>query len=40
MNEQAIAEIIGNPALLSHDELVSELDRVNAGASQALICLA
>jgi hypothetical protein len=40
MNEQAITEIIGNPALLSHDELVSELDRVNAGASQALICLA
>jgi hypothetical protein len=40
MNKSMILEHIGNPADLSHDELVSELDRVNAGASQALLCLA
>jgi hypothetical protein len=40
MNSQAILEIIGNPAELSHDELVSELERINEGASQALLCLA
>ena len=40
MNTSAVIEIIGNPAELSNDELVSELERINAGASQALICLA
>jgi hypothetical protein len=39
MNTQAVHEIIGNPSLLTRDELLSELDRINDGASQALICL-
>jgi len=39
-NARAIAELIGNPALFTLEELQAELDRVNEGASQALICLA
>lgn len=39
-NKDMVSQIIGNPALFSHEELLSELDRVNDGASQALICLA
>jgi hypothetical protein len=40
MNEQAIRELIGKASLFSTAELQAELDRVNDGASQALICLA
>ena len=40
MNQSAIREIIGKASLFSTDELQKELDRVNEGASQALICLA
>jgi hypothetical protein len=40
MNQSAIREIIGKVSLLSTSELESELDRINDGASQALICLA
>lgn len=39
-HEQMIHEIIGNPSLMTRDELQKELDVVNDGASQALICLA
>ena len=40
MNRGAIMDIIGDPSKLSHDELVSELVRINEGASQAVIELA
>ena len=40
MNEQAIRELIGKASLFSTAELQAELDRVNDGAFQALICLA
>jgi hypothetical protein len=40
MNKGAIMDIIGDPSKLSHDELVSELVRINEGASQAVIELA
>ena len=39
-NTRMVAELIGNPALMSREELQAELDRVNAGASQALVALA
>ena len=39
-NARAIAELIGNPNLLTPEELEDELDRVNEGATQALLCLA
>ena len=39
MNIQAVSEIIGDASLLTHDELVSELERINAGGSQAFILL-
>jgi hypothetical protein len=40
MNESAVRELIGKASLFSTAELQAELDRVNEGASQALICLA
>jgi hypothetical protein len=40
MNKAAIMDIIGDPSKLSHDELLSELVRINEGASQAVIELA
>ena len=40
MNESAIRELIGKVSLFSTAELEAELDRVNEGATQALICLA
>ena len=40
MNIGAIRSIIGNPSLLSREELVDELQRVNAGGSQAILELA
>jgi len=39
LNIQALTEIIGNASLLTHDELLQELDRVNAGGSHAFILL-
>lgn len=39
-NARMVSELIGNPALLTREELEDELDRVNAGASQAILALA
>ena len=40
MNESAVRELIGKASLFSTAELEAELERVNEGATQALICLA
>lgn len=39
MNSMAIREIIGNASLLTRDELLEELDRVNEGGTHAFILL-
>jgi hypothetical protein len=39
VNQDAIRDIIGDPSLLSTDELMAELDRVNEGGSHAFIML-
>jgi hypothetical protein len=39
MNIQAVTEMIGDASLLTHDELLNELDVVNAGGSHAFILL-
>ena len=39
MNIQAVTEIIGDASLLTRDELLAELDRVNEGGSHAFILL-
>jgi hypothetical protein len=39
MNAEAVREIIGDPSLLTSDELLSELDRINEGGSHAFILL-
>ena len=39
MNTQAVQEIIGDPSLLTRDELLEELDRVNDGGTHAFILL-
>lgn len=39
-NKEAILELVGNPNELTLDEISSRLDKVNDGASQALIVLA
>ena len=39
-NTRMVTELIGNPALFTRQELQDELDRINAGASQALVALA
>ena len=39
-NTRMVTELIGNPALFTRQELRDELDRINAGASQALVALA
>ena len=39
-NTEMVTSVIGNPSLMSHDELVSELERVNDGATQAILALA
>ena len=39
LNQDAVSEIIGDPSLLSTPELLSELERVNAGGSHAFILL-
>ena len=40
INTQAITELVGDPSLMTTAELQAELDTINAGASQALLCLA
>ncbi len=39
-NARMVAELIGNPAKFTRNELEAELARVNDGASQALLALA
>ena len=41
-NENAlmVSELIGDPSLMTREELESELDRVNLGATQAILALA
>jgi hypothetical protein len=39
VNVGAIAEMIGDASLLTREELLSELERVNAGATHAFILL-
>jgi hypothetical protein len=40
MNESAIRELIGKVSLLSRSEIQDELDKVNAGYSEAYLALA
>jgi hypothetical protein len=40
MNEEAIRSIIGSVSTLTRSEIQDELDRVNAGYSQAYLALA
>jgi len=40
INRDAITELVGDPTLLTTAELQAELDAVNLGATQALLCLA
>ena len=39
-NTRMVTELIGNPALMTREELEHELEIINAGASQALVALA
>ena len=39
-NKRMVAELIGNPAIMTRSEIQDELDRVNLGASQAILALA
>jgi hypothetical protein len=39
-NSRMVSELIGNPAKFTRNELEAELDRVNLGASQAILALA
>lgn len=39
LNIQAVTEIIGDASLLTRDELLTELERVNDGGSHAFILL-
>lgn len=39
MNIQAVTELIGDASLLTHNELLDELERVNDGATHAFILL-
>ena len=40
MNRGAILESLGNPALMTRSEILSELERVNHGGTQAILELA
>jgi hypothetical protein len=40
INADAIRQLVGDPSLMTTAELQAELDTINAGASQALLCLA
>jgi hypothetical protein len=39
-NARMLSELIGNPALMTREEIESELQTINAGASQAIVALA
>ena len=39
-NVRMVSELIGNPAIMTREELEHELEIINAGASQALVALA
>ena len=39
LNQDAIRDIIGDPSLLTNDELVLELERINEGGTHAFIML-
>jgi hypothetical protein len=39
LNIDAVTEIIGDASLLTHDELLEELERVNDGGTHAFILL-
>jgi ABC-type sulfate transport system substrate-binding protein len=39
LNSMAIRDVIGNASLLTRDELLEELDRVNEGGTHAFILL-
>jgi hypothetical protein len=39
MNIGAVTELLGNASILTHTELVNELDRINEGGSTAFILL-
>lgn len=39
-NARMVTEIIGDPSLMTREELADELDRVNLGATQAILALA
>ena len=39
-NCEMVTELIGNPSLMTREELESELERVNLGATQAILALA
>lgn len=39
MNIQAVTEMIGDASLLTHDELLAELEKVNDGGTHAFILL-
>ena len=39
MNQEAVRDIIGDPSLLTNDELLEELERINDGGSHAFILL-
>jgi len=39
LNQEAVADIIGDPSLLTTAELLEELESVNAGGSHAFILL-
>jgi hypothetical protein len=39
LNLEAMTELIGDASLLTHTELVNELEKINAGASTAFILL-
>ena len=39
LNIQAVTELVGNASLLTRDELLAELERVNEGGTHAFILL-
>jgi hypothetical protein len=39
MNTQAVTELVGDASLLTRDELLAELERVNDGGTHAFILL-
>ena len=39
LNIQAVTELVGNASLLTRDELLAELERVNDGGTHAFILL-